>query len=285
MRPLLIAVAAAALTVTTITVPTTARAAESLTDEFDGAAGAAPDSALWRYDTGGGGWGNNEKQTYTNSRENSRLDGNGNLLIQARGSGNSWTSARLTTKGTFSFTYGTVAARIAIPHGQGLHTGFWTLGTDHDLVGFPRSGELDIAEAINANDWVHVGLHGPTGLTTGSGSIDSGSAAFGSLAGVLPLPDGLNGRYQHGYNITGIDPTAFHTYAVTKTSTQITFSFDGSAVYTFKRSGLATGEQWVFDKPMYAILNLAVGGIWPGAADSTTPSPATMTVAWVRYSP
>lgn len=81
-----------------------------------------------------------------------------------------------------------------------------------------------------------------------------------------------------------MDP-GFHVYAVTKTSSQIRFTIDGNAVHTINRSSLTGDERWVFDKPMYALLNVAVGGIWPGPPSSTTPSPATMTVDWLRYTP
>lgn len=264
--------------------PGVAHAADvAFSDEFNGAAGSAPDAARWNFETGGGGWGNNEKQIYTSSRENSRLDGSGHLLIEARGTGDAWTSARLNTKGKADFTYGTISARIALPAGAGLHSGFWLLGDDIWEVGFPEAGEIDIAEHINSYNFVHIGVHGPTG----SGVF--GSADAGSLRDVLPqgipLPDGVNGKYQRGSDIVGIDPTAFHTYGVRKTATSITFLFDGSAYYTVNRSSLTSGQRWVFDKPMYPILNLAVGGVWPGPANASTPSPATMTVDWLRYTP
>ncbi|WP_074851995.1 glycoside hydrolase family 16 protein [Gordonia westfalica] len=262
---------------------TVAHAEEAFSLEFNGAAGAIP-SAL-KHETGGGGWGNNEAQIYTSSLDNSRLDGNGHLLIEARRSTNSntWTSARLTTKGTFSFTYGTIAARISLPQGQGLHPAFWLLGTDIDTVGYPQSGEIDIAETINNSNWVHMGVHGPTGdgVAVGNGSLDM---SLTSLLGI-EVPSVLSGRYERNYDITGINPSAFHTYAVTKTPSEIRYSFDGDTVYTIARSSLAANEQWVFNKPIYALLNVAVGGVWPGPANGTTPNPSTMTVDWVRYTP
>ncbi|AZG47374.1 glycoside hydrolase family 16 protein [Gordonia insulae] len=265
-----------------LTAPGPARAADTaFSDEFNRAAGSI--GGVWQHEVGGGGWGNNEQQVYTNQRANSRLDGNGNLLIEARrGADSGWTSARLTTKGTFAFTYGTLSARIAMPRGQGMHAGFWLLGTDIDSVGFPASGEVDIAESLNSTDFVHVGVHGPTGA--GNGSADLGSLRD-ILPGMIPLPDGLNGRWKYGHDISPIDPAQFHTYSVTKTPTSISFSFNGARVYTLNRSSLAATEQWVFAKPMYVLLNLAVGGNWPGATDGGTPSPATMTVDWLRYTP
>ncbi|OBA42801.1 glucan endo-1,3-beta-D-glucosidase [Gordonia sp. 852002-51296_SCH5728562-b] len=267
----------------TIAGPTAHAADTAFSDEFDGAAGSAPNSALWNYETGGGGWGNDEKQTYTSSRENSRLDGSGHLLIEAKNSGGGWTSARLNTKGKREFTYGTISARMSLPGGAGLHSGFWLLGADIWEVGFPEAGEIDIAEHINNSDFVHIGVHGPTG-SGGFGSADAGSLRD-ILPDAIPLPDGVNGKYQRGSDILGIDPTDFHTYGVRKTATSITFLFDGRSVYTVNRADLSAGQRWVFDKPMYPILNLAVGGVWPGPTNSATPNPATMKVDWLRYTP
>lgn len=255
-----------------------AYAAEAFTDDFTGPAGSSPNTSIWNFETGGGGWGNNEKQTYTNTRENSRLDGDGHLLIEARESGGNWTSARINTFDKRTFTYGTISARMAMPKGQGLHTGFWLLGTDIYSAGFPQAGEVDIAEHINNNNFVHIGIHGPTA----SGGLNTGSLDLGSLGGLFPL---VSGKYERGSDKTGIDPTEFHTYGVTKSATSISFLFDGDAFFTIAKSSLTSDQQWVFDKPMYAILNLAVGGVWPGSTNSSTPNPATLTVDWVKYTP
>jgi beta-glucanase (GH16 family) len=272
-----VAVATCALVATMVGSASPASAASARADEFTGTAGSAPDSSLWRFETGGGGWGNNEKQTYTDSRDNSRLDGDGNLLIQARRSGDQWTSARLSTKGKFSFTFGTLSARIAFPHGAGLAPAFWLLGTDIDSAGFPAAGEIDLAETINDGAFAHMGVHGPTAVG-GAGSADLGPIA-------IPGVTANAGRYQRGHNVWNIDTADFHTYSVTKTAGRIVFSVDGTAVYTLNRSDLTGAERWVFDKPMYAILNLAVGGVWPGATDDSTPNPSTMKVDHFRYTP
>ncbi|WP_439031354.1 glycoside hydrolase family 16 protein [Gordonia terrae] len=276
------AVAVAALTATTmLSGPAPAHADDPFSLEFDGAAGTMP-SAL-NHETGAGGWGNNEVQNYTADRLNSRLDGNGNLLIEARRAATGgWTSARLTTKDSFEFTYGTISARISLPQGRGLHPAFWLLGSDIDSAGYPAVGEVDIAETINTADWVRVGAHGPTTLGTATGSL---GISLADLIPGFPLPGPLAGRWERGHDLTGIDPGDFHVYAVTKTSSQIRFTIDGNAVHTINRSSLTGDERWVFDKPMYALLNVAVGGNWPGPPSSTTPSPATMTVDWLRYTP
>ncbi|WP_440713847.1 glycoside hydrolase family 16 protein [Gordonia sp. FQ] len=255
-----------------------AHADTAFTEDFNGAAGAAPNSATWNYETGGGGWGNNEKQTYTNSRQNSRLDGQGNLLIQARNDGGNWTSARLNTFDKFTFTYGTLTARMKMPMGKGLHTGFWLLGTDIYSAGFPQSGEVDIAEHITGSDFVHVGIHGPTS----TGGLSTGSLDLSALGGIFAP---LAGRYENGSDVKNIDPSQFHTYGVTKTSSKISFLFDGTPFHTIAKSSLSADQKWVFDKPVFMILNLAVGGDWPGPVDGDTANDATATVDWIKYTP
>src|SRR5579872_4092622 len=104
-------------------------------DEFDGSAGAAPDPSKWVFDTGAGGWGNEELENYTDSRENSYLDGGGNLVIESREpSPGEYTSARLKTQGKYEVEYGKIEARIKLPEGQGMWPAFWMLGTDIDRV-------------------------------------------------------------------------------------------------------------------------------------------------------
>ena len=119
-------------------------------DDFDGPAGARP-ADHWRYDVGGGGWGNNEMQVYTDHPDNVSLDGAGHLAISARREADGViTSARVTTKGTMEFTTGRVEARIAFPAGTGLHSALWLLGSNIDTVGWPECGEIDVMEALNA---------------------------------------------------------------------------------------------------------------------------------------
>lgn len=286
LASLILTGAVAAALVTGIATPAApAHAAEPFSEEFNGPAGASPDRAVWNFETGGGGWGNNEQQVYTSSRENSRLDGSGNLLIQARRDNSGWTSARINTFDKFTFTYGTLSARMAMPMGKGLHTGFWLLGEDIYRVGFPESGEVDIAEHITGGNFVHAGIHGPT--TAGAGNGNSSLSGLGSLdlSGLGDLEPLITGRYQRGSDVTNINPAQFHTYGVTKTPSKITFTFNGQPFYSIEKSSLAATEKWVFDKPVYVLLNLAVGGDWPGAPDSNTADDATLVVDWVRYTP
>jgi beta-glucanase (GH16 family) len=142
-------------------------------DEFDGEAGARVNADKWVADTGGHGWGNQERQYYTAGAENAALDGGGHLVITARAvtpdsSRRCWygacryTSARLLTKGRFETTYGRFEARIRIPRGQGLWPAFWMLGADIGSVGWPGSGEIDVMENIGREPaMVHGTLHGP----------------------------------------------------------------------------------------------------------------------------
>ncbi|WP_072688118.1 glycoside hydrolase family 16 protein [Rhodococcus marinonascens] len=228
-------------------------------DEFDGPAGAAPNPRFWGYDLGGGGWGNNEQQVYTDSRENSRLDGNGRLVVEARRSGGGFTSARLVTRGKFDFTYGLVEARIQVPSGAGLHPAFWTLGNNIDRVGWPACGEIDILEVVGDGSRYSAGVHGPTAI---------GARWKRSMDGSI------------GTNLSA----GFHDYALIKEPGRISVGIDGNIVGTFSAADLRPMEGWVFDAPAHLLLNVAVGGDWPGPVDSTTRFPAPMLVEWVRFS-
>jgi len=138
-------------------------------DEFSGADGSLPDATKWEMQTGGGGWGNNELETYT-ARAVNAAQRAGNLEITAKaehftgtdGITREYTSARLQTKGLFSQKYGRFEARIKMPKGQGIWPAFWMLGNDIDTAGWPTSGEIDIMETIGSQTNTNVGsLHGP----------------------------------------------------------------------------------------------------------------------------
>ncbi len=235
----------------------TAAAALVMFDDFNGPAGVPPDPARWTHDTGGGGWGNDESQVYTDSPDNAALDGNGNLVITARRDGDRITSARLTSKGHLSFVHGRAEARLRLPRGAGLHPAFWLLGTDIDTVGWPRSGELDVVETIGGADFIHTGAIGP--------GVDG---AEYKLAGSLPIDPAF------------VDD--FHTYWVQRDPGVITMGVDEQTLRVFRATDLSPEQQWVFEKPFFLVLNVAVGGRWPGPADDSTPFPAAMTVDWVR---
>ncbi|MDI9973378.1 glycoside hydrolase family 16 protein [Rhodococcus sp. IEGM 1307] len=228
-------------------------------DEFDGPANAAPNPLFWGYDLGGGGWGNNEKQVYTDSRQNSRLDGNGRLVVEARRNGGGFTSARLVTRGKFEFTYGVIEARIQVPSGPGIHPAFWTLGSNITSVGWPACGEIDILEVVGDGSRYHAGVHGPT---VGGGHWER--STDGSI----------------GANLSA----GFHDYALIKAPGRISVGIDGNIVGTVTTADLRPEERWVFDSPAYLLLDVAVGGNWPGPVTSSTRFPATMLVDWVRFS-
>ncbi|MFJ5543979.1 ricin-type beta-trefoil lectin domain protein [Micromonospora chalcea] len=258
----------AALTVVPHSPAIAAPGAVTWSDDFNGPAGAAPDASKWRYDIGGGGWGNNELQYYTNSTRNAALDGNGNLVITARRENPSgyscwygscqYTSARLLTNGTFAQAYGRFEARIKVPRGQGLWPAFWMLGNDIGTNPWPSSGEIDIMENVGyAPSTVWGTLHGP-GYSGGSGV-----GASTSLPGGQALAD------------------AFHTFAVDWAPDSITWYLDGVA-YSRKTPADIGGNRWVFDHPFFMIMNVAVGGNWPGSPDGSTTFPQTMTIDYVR---
>jgi len=228
-------------------------------DELDGAAGAAPDPAKWVYDLGASGWGNQELERYTDSRANSYLDGQGHLVIQAlQPAPGQFTSARLKTQGKFAFKYGHVEARIRIPYGQGIWPAFWMLGGDIETKGWPRSGEIDIMENIGREPGiVHATVHGP-GYSGGKGI----SKPFELAAG----------RFADGY----------HIYAVDWTPQRLDFLVDGHAYHAVTPASLPAGTKWVYDHPFFIILNVAVGGDWPGNPDKSSVFPQLMLVDYVR---
>ena len=255
---------AAALVAAGLVASTPAPAAAAIGDitwseEFNGAAGSAPNGAVWSYDTGAGGWGNAELQNYTTSRNNSALDGQGNLVITARREGDgSYTSARLQSNNKVELKYGRVEARMQIPRGQGIWPAFWMLGADFPQTSWPASGEIDIMENVGKEPHrIYGTVHGP-GYSGGSG---------------------ITGAYQHPQNWAFAD--TFHTYAVDWKPGSITWSVDGNVFHQVTTSRVG-GNAWVFDKPYFLILNVAVGGQWPGYPDGSTQLPQQMKVDYVR---
>ncbi|MGN8050198.1 glycoside hydrolase family 16 protein [Curtobacterium sp. 22159] len=244
---------------------TTAGTAEAATgtliaaDEFDGPAGSAPNPGIWRYDLGAGGWGNGELETYTDSRRNSALDGAGNLVITARREADgSYSSARLKSESTYTVQYGRIEARIRIPRGQGIWPAFWMLGADIGQVGWPACGEIDVMENVGYEPAVvHGTVHGPG--YSGAAGI---SAAYTNPSGAAFADD-------------------FHVFAVDWRPDSITWSVDGTAYRTVTRADVGSNP-WVFDKPFFVVLNVAVGGGWPGSPDASTRFPQQMTVDWLR---
>lgn len=225
-------------------------------DEFEG---DALDPRKWQPEVAGHGFGNNEMQYYTARRENVRVEG-GLLVIEARKEdwqGKQYTSARLKTAGLMERRYGRFEARIKVPRGQGIWPAFWMLGADIGKVGWPRSGEIDIMENIGKEPGiVHGTLHGPG---------YSGEKSFGAPSA---LPAGQ--RYADD----------FHVFAVDWEPGEIRWYRDGLHYHT-ARPGMVRGD-WVFEHPFFVLLNLAVGGYWPGYPDASTSFPQRMLVDYVR---
>jgi len=237
-------------------------------DEFDGANGSSIDTSKWTALVGGEGWGNQELEYYTADPLNVHLE-NGSLVITATTEGaaskNCWygtcqyTSARLQTKGLFEQQDGRFEARIQIPRGQGLWPAFWMLGGNIDTVGWPVCGEIDIMENIGREPAiVHGSLHGP------------GYSGGKPLSGSLTLPGGGNLA------------DAYHVYAVEWSGSVIRFYFDDILYETRTPADVPAGSTWVYDHPFFLLLNVAVGGGWPGSPDGSTTFPQQMLVDYVR---
>jgi beta-glucanase (GH16 family) len=229
-------------------------------DEFTGAANSAPDSTNWHYTLGGGGFGNGELETYTNSTDNVALDGNGHLLITARQTGDSsYTSGRLDTAGHRQFQYGKIEARVKVPSTQGSWPAFWMLGTNIGTVQWPDCGEIDIMENVGREPTInHGSLHGP-GYSGGS-----------PLTATYTLPNGAHIDWD------------YHTFAIQWQPDQVMFFVDDHWYETRTPASVPAGSAWVFNHPFYLILNLAVGGGFPGNPDSTSHFPITMSVDYIR---
>lgn len=240
--------------------PDVAAAAVTFSDSFDGPAGAAVDSSKWQIETGDN-VNNHERQYYTSGNKNAALDGQGHLVITARRENPAnyqcwygtcqYTSARLNTAGKFTAQYGHVEARLKVPRGQGMWPAFWMLGTP---VNWPDSGEIDIMENVGFEpSTVHGTIHGP------------GYSGSGGIGAAYSLPNGQ------------AFADAFHTFAIDWAPDSITWSVDGN-VYQRRTPADLGGRTWVFNKPYFLILNLAVGGYWPGDPDGSTVFPQQLVV-------
>ncbi len=242
--------------------PSPSSSSQAWADEFDGPANTLPDSTKWTYDLGNNnGWGNRELESYTDTAQNIHLDGAGHLVIHVDHTGSTYTSARIKTQGLFSTRYGRIEARIRLPFGQGIWPAFWMLGTNITTAGWPQCGEIDIMENIGREPSVnHGSIHGP------------GYSGGNSVTGLYSLPG--SARFSDD----------FHVFAIQWTPQTITFFVDGVAYKTVTPSSLPSGAQWVFENPFFLILNVAVGGNFPGSPDDSTQFPQEMMVDYVRVS-
>ncbi len=237
----------------------------SFSDDFDGPAGAGVDGSKWGHETGDN-VNNHERQWYTDGTANAALDGQGHLVITAKkeSSGNNcwygpceYTSARLNSSGKFAASSGHIEARMKLPRGQGMWPAFWMLGTDIGSAGWPNCGEIDIMENVGFEpNTVHGTIHGPG---------YSGSAGIGAPYSGPNFSDD------------------FHTYAIDWSTDRIVWSVDGNAYQTRTPADVG-GNQWAFNHEFFLILNLAVGGYWPGDPDGSTQFPQQLVVDYVHVS-
>lgn len=227
-------------------------------DEFSG---AGVDSTKWTYDLGAGGWGNKELQSY--SAANATVAG-GELIIEARRAADgSYSSARLKTQGLASWRYGKFAARIRLPYGQGIWPAFWMLGDSIATAGWPKCGEIDIVEMIgggeNRDDSIYGTLHWDANNT---------HASHGSSAKELPDPQLLRDDY--------------HVFELEWNASVIVWRLDGAEFFRTSVDTALWPTMDEFHRNFFLVLNLAVGGNWPGYPDATTVFPQQMRVDWVR---
>jgi len=226
-------------------------------DEFDG---TELDLKNWTFDIGGGGWGNQEWEAYTDRPENVRVEA-GMLVIEARREeeligGREYSSARIKTQGLHAWQYGRIEARLKLPYGQGIWPAFWMLGEDINTKGWPACGEIDIMEFIGKEpDHLYATVHAP-GYSGGGGVGSSLTTSAESLK------------------------DDFHVYAIEWEQNEIRWYFDNQQY--FKVTAEEVPAQWTFDHPFFIILNLAVGGGWPGYPDETTVFPQFLNVDYVR---
>ena len=242
-------------------------------DEFDGVSGSHIDTTNWSYETSDGcqvgicGWGNSEKEYYTDSTDNIALNGQGQLQIVARTApaGLScyygpcrYTSAKITTRGKMLASPGRVEARIKLPAGQGLWPAFWMLGHGNPVTPWPDCGEIDIMENKGSQlSTTSSALHGP------------------GYSGATP--------FAHSHDLpSGKLAEDFHTFAVEWDSLHVRWFVDDTAHYGVTRDAVRRYGKSVLDQPFFVILNLAVGGHFDGDPQSDAIFPAAMLVDYVR---
>ena len=239
-------------------------------DEFNATNGSPADTSRWTNETGGGGWGNDELEYYTARPQNSYQQ-DGNLVIKvlqekytgSDGVTRNYTSARLKTLGKFSQPYGRFEARIKIPYGQGIWPAFWMMGDDIEKTGWPAAGEIDIMENIGKEPaMVHGTIHGP------------GYSGAGGITSSYTLPNSASSKNRFADD--------FHVYAVEWEPNVIRFYVDKDLYATYTPASLPKETKWVYDHPFFILLNVAVGGQWPGNPDASSTFPQTMLVDYVR---
>jgi beta-glucanase (GH16 family) len=227
-------------------------------DEFNG---TSLDLTSWGFDVGGGGWGNNELQYYTNNRPENIFLQNGKLIIEARKEtfqGRDYTSSRILTKGKKEFTFGRIDIRAKLPTGKGLWPALWMLGKKIDQTGWPACGEIDIMELVGKEpNKVHATTH--WGANTASRQYLTTTYTLSS----------------------GIFADKFHVFSIVWEADNMEFFMDDISYNKFNKSKVGSAA-YPFNEPFFLIFNVAVGGDWPGSPDASTVFPQRMAVDYVR---
>ena len=224
---------------------------------------SAINTNYWQYDLGNGGWGNDELECYTDSNASIA---NGYLVIQAKqqtvtynGVTSNYTSSRMNTAGKFSFQYGRVDIRAKLPVQPGMWPALWFLGNDFGSVGWPACGETDLMELVGSNPH----------LVTGSIHWLEAGNQEGTLNNTYILPNGADYSQK------------FHVFSLVWTPAQISMYVDDMLYMTESSSSISSGT-WPFNQPQFLIVNVAVGGDWPGSPTAATVFPESMYVDYVR---
>jgi len=234
-------------------------------DEFDG---DELDQSKWSYQYGTGEdegldrWGNNELQYYTEREENIYLE-DGFLTITAQEEdyeGSDYTSARIRTENKGDWKYGRIEIRAKLPQGQGIWPAIWMLPTDEVYGGWPQSGEIDIMEMVGHEpETVHGTVH------------------FGD-----PWPENQNDGEPYSLE-SGIFADNYHVFSIEWEENRIRWFVDGNLFFTITpNTDPLSSHTYPFNERFHMIMNIAVGGNWPGNPDSTTEFPQTMSVDYVR---
>lgn len=240
-------------------------------EEYNEPAGTAPNPAIWTHEIGDGtnngipGWGNDERQYYTDDPANAATDGQGNMVLTVREADGSlscyygsceYTSARLITANKAEFAYGRIESRIQVPVGVGLWPAFWSLGTDIGQVGWPRTGEIDFMEFVGREpNEVFGTIHGPG---------YSGGQSFGDT-----------------YEFDEPVSNDYHVFAVQWEPDVIRWYVD-DILYHTATPGNVSPDEWVFNDPVFLILNVAIGGNFGGPIDPDIELPASTLVDYIR---
>jgi beta-glucanase (GH16 family) len=224
---------------------------------------SAINTSYWQYDLGNGGWGNDELECYTDSNASIA---NGYLVIQARqqtvsynGVTSNYTSSRMNTAGKFSFQYGRVDIRAKLPVKPGMWPALWFLGNDFGTAGWPGCGETDLMELVGSN---------PYQVTGSIHWLEAGNQE-GTLNNSYILPNKADYSQK------------FHVFSLVWTPTQISMYVDDMLYMTESNTSISSGT-WPFNQPQFLIVNVAVGGDWPGPPTTATVFPESMYVDYVR---